>query len=137
MSSITEYVLSLAVFVFLSVSFLGLSHANMPMGEDGNMTMSNCPFMSGQAVVCNMDPLEHIAAWQNMFTSIPQQDIATLLLILLASLALVFIWTRQRRRIPITDSLSTLGRVRAKEYIPIANSLQELFSNGILNPKLY
>lgn len=132
----SKTLLVLGLIAFLLVGFFGLSHSSMAMGEDGNMTMSNCPFMSGQAVVCNMNPLEHIAAWQNMFTSIPQQDVATLLLLLLASLALVFIWTGQKRS-SVTDSLQTPQYVRIKEYIPIANSLQELFSNGILNPKLY
>ena len=128
--------LVLGFVAFLLLGFFGPFHANMAMGEDGNMTMSNCPFMSGQAVVCNMDPLEHIAAWQNMFTSIPQQGGLFLILMLLASLALVLLWTHLRRPSIDHTHTSTKFLVR-RDYMPPASPLQELFSNGILNPKLF
>ncbi|MBY0473326.1 hypothetical protein K2Q00_03565 [Patescibacteria group bacterium] len=123
----------LATFLFLGV--FGMPHS-MIMGPDGNMTMSNCPFMSGQAAVCNMNPLEHIAAWQSMFTSTFQQNGSTLILLLLAALALALVWTRLRW--PTSQrALRPLFRIARREtYLP-PPLLQELFSNGILNPKVF
>ena len=128
--------LTLGLVAFLMIGFFGFSHSSMAMGEDGNMTMSNCPFMSGQAAVCNMDPLEHIAAWQSMFTSIPSQTGSTLILMLLAALALAFLWTHLWR--PPIDCTYTPSRFFVRrDYIPPVSPLQELFSSGILNPKLF
>lgn len=126
----------LGLITFLSLGFFGISHSSMAMGEDGNMTMSNCPFMSGQAVVCNMDPLEHIAAWQSMFTGIPSQTGSTLILLLLAALALAFLWAHLWR--PSIDRTYVPFRFFVqRDYIPPVSPLQELFSSGILNPKLF
>ena len=127
-----------AVLVFglaalLSVGFLGLYHP-MTMGEDG-ISMSNCPFMSGQAVVCNMNPLEHIAAWQSMFVGVLSQNMATFFALLLAALASILLWGRWRA--PDTRPNTNFQYFPRQEYIPLATSLQELFSKGILNPKLY
>ncbi len=135
-SKASKTLLVLGLAAFLLVGFFGFSHSSMAMGEDGNMTMSNCPFMSGQAVVCNMDPLEHIAAWQSMFTSIPSQTGSTLILMLLAALALAFLWTHLRW--PSIDRTYTLSRFFVRrDYIPPVSLLQELFASGILNPKLF
>lgn len=124
------------MIAFLSLGFFGMSHSSMAMGPDGNMTMSNCPFMSGQAVVCNMNPLEHIAAWQSMFTTIPQQDTVAIILMLLAALAMTLLWTHLRRPSIGSTYAPTQLFIRS-DYIPLATPLQELFSNGILNPKLF
>lgn len=136
LSKVGKILLVLGLIAFLLIGFFGLFHSSMPMGGDGNMTTSNCPFMSGQAVVCNMDPLEHIAAWQSMFTSIPSQTGSTLILMLLAALALAFLCTHLRR--PPIDRTYTPSRFFVRrDYIPPASPLQELFSSGILNPKLF
>ncbi|OGG59789.1 hypothetical protein A2765_04345 [Candidatus Kaiserbacteria bacterium RIFCSPHIGHO2_01_FULL_56_24] len=124
------------LIAFLFLGFFGLSHVSMAMGEDGNMAMSNCLLMSGQAVVCNMNPLEHIAAWQSMFTSLPQQDNTAVMLLLLAALVIAFLWTRLHWP-SIDDARISARSVVRREYIPLATPLQELFSNGILNPKIF
>lgn len=123
------------LIAFLFLGFFGLSHVSMAMGADGTM-MSNCPLMSGQAVVCNMDPLEHIAAWQSMFTSLPQQDSTAVMLLLLAALVIAFLWTHLRWP-SIADACISAQFFVRREYIPLATPLQELFSNGILNPKIF
>src|SRR3989344_1021898 len=114
------------LIAFLFLGFFGLSHSSMAMGEDGTM-MSNCPLMSGQAVVCNMNPLEHIAAWQSMFTSLPQQDNTAVILLLLAALVIAFLWTRLRWQSIDDARISARSFVR-REYVPLATPLQELFS---------
>jgi hypothetical protein len=129
----TLLLLGLTAFLFLGV--FGMPHA-MTMGSDGTMAMSNCPFMSGQAVVCNMNPLEHIAAWQSMFTTTFQQNSSTLILLLLAALALALVWTRTRWPSPARSLQPIFSIIRRENYLP-PPLLQELFSSGILNPKVF
>ncbi|HZT35461.1 MAG TPA: hypothetical protein VFA15_06055, partial [Nitrososphaera sp.] len=74
----------LALFIaFISLGPFGLSHAMMAMGSAPD---SNCPFMPGVTVLCKMGPLEHLAAWQSMFASLPSQNSAFLLLVTLCVL---------------------------------------------------
>jgi len=127
-------VLGLAAFLFFGI--FGVSHSTMNMGPDGNMTMSNCPFMSGQAVVCNMNPLEHISAWQSMFVTILQQNSSDLLVLLLAALALTLVWTRLLRPKFEPEPQLAFAIACREHYLP-PPLLQELFSSGILNPKLF
>ena len=129
--------MTLGLITFLSLGFFGMSHSNMTMGPDGQMTMSNCPLMSGQAVVCNMDPLGHIAAWQSMFTTTLQQNGSDLIMLLLAALALTLVWTKLLRpKLEQEPELAFSVIAQREKYLP-PPLLQELFSNGILNPKLF
>lgn len=130
--------LSLAIAAFLVMS-LGVPHFGMAMpmdmDEHGNMPMTDC-YMPGMATICNMSPLEHIASWQGMFTSLPTQGFAMTLLFLLIATVIGFVWIRQIHSPP--QELKTFSRfLRQQEYVPLHSPLQELFSNGILNPKLF
>jgi hypothetical protein len=136
-STIGKVVLVLGLMAFLSLGIFGMSHSTMSMEPDGSMTMTNCPLMTGQAVVCNMNPLEHIAAWQNMFTTTLQQNGSDVLTLLLVALALTLIWARSlwpRLKQDLQPRFSIIWH--RKEILP-PSLLQELFSNGILNPKLF
>ncbi|OYV27069.1 MAG: hypothetical protein B7W98_02590, partial [Parcubacteria group bacterium 20-58-5] len=68
-----------AVFAFLAFGTTGIVHWGMDMRGDNQL--APCPF-TGESAVCNMNPLEHIAAWQNAFTTTFQneRDVALLLL---------------------------------------------------------
>ena len=124
-----------AVVLLLLGSSIGLPHFGMNMGEGGQM--SGCPFM-GMTAMCPMSPVEHIAAWQSMFTSIPaQKDALSILLSLLfaiAGLGIVRMWHTLSP--PKIISLVPL-RKSDQAYIPSHTFLQEAFSSGILNPKLF
>jgi len=126
----------LGITAFLLLGSFGLSHAGMMTGMDGQMT--DCPFSPGVAI-CNMTPLEMISASQNLFTTLPQQkDVFSLLMLLVAGiLALAVFWKPLLSPFsaPRPSALYVLRPRR--EYIPLHNPLQELFSNGILNPKLF
>ena len=136
--SITGRVLLiLGLLAFLSLGLFGMSHSTMNMGPDGSMTMSNCPFMSGQAVVCNMNPLEHIAAWQSMFVTTLQQNGSDLLALLLAALALAFVWTRLLWPKLEPEPAPAFSSIRRREISLPSPLFQELFSSGILNPKVF
>ncbi len=131
----TKILVGITLLVFL-VSFIGIAHADMKGSPDGLMT-SNCPFMSRITTLCQMSPLEHIAAWQSMFTAMPhQQDVLTTLLLLLASFAINFLLIRRAAYPPrISDSKAQLVYHRTRTLV--VNPLQELFSSGILHPKIF
>jgi len=112
---------------------LGLPHFGMTaeMHGEGHMTTNDC-VMPGMTAVCAINPLEHIASWQVMFTAAFTQEIEFLLfLLLLASVRFVV----QLIHIPQDNRLSQLFRRR--EYVPLCSPLQELYARGILNPKVY
>ncbi len=100
------------------------------MGPDGHM--AGCPFMEMTAV-CQMSPFEHIAAWQNMFTATANESaLATLLLLLFA--AIVFVRSLYRSFSP---EIRALSFYRPPKFFLFRHSLQEAFSNGVLNSKAY
>ena len=105
----------------------------MNMNSGGQMT--NCPTM-GTAAICQMNPLEHIAAWQNLFIFTPNQNnILTLLLLLLAA---TFWFLRMFVRYAISSlNIFPPGRHYARASASFRTPLQELFSNGILHPKIF
>ena len=119
------------------VGALGLFNFGMTMGADGHM--SGCPFM-GTTAVCQMTPLEHISAWQNMFTATVTQN-SDQFIILMSLFGLTFIAIAALRL--MFDSCVALLESRQKLYakrlpaFSLTNPLQEAFSQGILNPKLY
>jgi hypothetical protein len=120
---------------FLLFGFFGLLHFNMQMGMDGNASASNCPFMVGMSL-CTMTPFEHISVWQNMFGNIPIQKVATAILLFAVSLVFGFLLTKKINS-PPKHLLALRKYLHFQEYVPTIHSLQELFSNGILNPKTF
>lgn len=131
---ISKYVFLASALAFFLVGFLELGRFGMIVRPDGQM--SNCPFM-GVAAVCQMNPLEHIAAWQNMFTVSYQKDIfAFLVLLLLAFLKALLL--RNFWHIHTKEPLSVEAmRYRRINTLLILNPLQEAFSDGIIHPKIF
>ena len=126
----------LLLTTFLIVTLLGPMHAmKMPVDQNGHMT--GCMF-SGTAI-CTMTPLEHFAAWQAMFSATLANSTSTFLLLLLLALVLL---VRIVGTLPFKEPANRQA-VRQRLYarhtlaFAYANSLQEAFSQGILNPKVY
>ena len=130
-SKISQVALSFGIFAFLWVSFLSLSHFGM--ATDGGMLMSHCPFMNEMAM-CDMSPLEHIGVWQSFFANIlsPENMIFILLLLTVSTLPL---WRSFFS--PPKDILTWHRLVSNRERVPIPSLFQMLFSEGILNTKLF
>ena len=127
----------LLIAVLLIAGSAGVPHFGMDMTMDGNMG-SNC-FMPGMsATLCQMNPLEHLAAWQGVFVAVPSMSSFLLLLSILLALVLGRLLTRLHHTLapPKLNSLEPLTTYY-KQYVPIPNQLQEAFSNGILNPKVF
>lgn len=111
----------------------------MAMEANGQMSSGNC-FMPGMTeALCQMDPLEHIASWQSMFTAIPNQGDVVLLLLALLALALGALFIRSFRNIPLPQPPAVLQTpfLYYKRHIPIIHPLQEALSSGILHPKIF
>jgi len=124
------FVLS-ATALFL-VGSLGFSYFGMEMEVGGEM--ANCPFMPGQAAICTMNPLEHIAAWQNVFTGLAQENI----LVFLACASLIFFFVRRLRGESHILSAPVPYMLRRRVEIPIVLSpLGEAFLRGTLHPKIF
>ena len=102
---------------------------------DMHAGMSDCPFMSHEEVICPMNLTDHIAVWKSVFSSVAPT--LTLLLAIAGTAVLVAsIAPNLIRR--FTQSPPLLVRwIKEKIYTFYHRPLQELFSNGILNPKLY
>ena len=120
------------VIMFFLISLLGFFYVDM--------TMSHCPFMHDMGV-CTMSPLEHITAWHGISASIFQKQNYSAPFFLLAFAAL-FNFIRFRyirfRYVPSLDSPSPQRSYHARHrFIPPITFLEEFFSNGVLNPKIF
>jgi len=129
-------VTAILMILFLGVMFGGLFHmsAGMDMGGDGNM--SGCPFMSHEETLCSMSVFDHLGAWQSNFLAL----VPTLTLLLGALVATAVILSVAphlifSRRRPLHETF-VLNKSREVLSFP-KRTLQELFSNGILHPKLF
>ncbi len=111
--------LVLVVAVLLIFSF---GPAMMHMDDHGI-----CPVM-GMSAICQMNPLEHLGKWQAMFTALPLEIIlfAFALLFLLVNMTFVKLFAR-----------SPPPRPNSTQFNFFKSPLQEAFSDGLLNPKIY
>ncbi|MBI3633302.1 MAG: hypothetical protein HY226_03355 [Candidatus Vogelbacteria bacterium] len=125
-----------AIFTFSALFVVALFgiFSGMQTGMDGKMS-NNCPFTIGSSL-CSMGVLEHIESWQVMFSSVPK---SFGLFILLAAILAVFFLTFYSI-LPNTKNtlLFIIERRRSRFYTPFSQPiLQEAFSQGILNTKVY
>lgn len=89
------YCLALTAFFVITV-FAPLSMMSMGHHEMG---MSQCPFMLGEAALCQMNAFDHIASWQTMFT-VPSSGLSYFILLLLT---LVLLWVSLRHLVDPPD----------------------------------
>jgi hypothetical protein len=113
--------------------FVSLFHMSMGMDMTGGMT--DCPFMIHDEVICSMNIADHIGAWKSVFLAVAP----TLVLLLAVAGAVAFVasvaphlFALKRRLIPILHK-----QLRERTYAFSYRPLQELFSSGILHPKLF
>lgn len=122
--------------LILSVSwmlFFGLFQISMHMES----TTGNCPFAPNHPMsICQMNPMEHIQEWQSMFTMLPVENMSLIIFALFAFLAITYLkfWNRFSAPEP---SLYILNSSPSLLSFQIFSPLKELFSKGILNPKIF
>lgn len=113
--NITILALFLSVFIFGMLS-LPLSHHHEP----------GCPFMVGEQSICPMGTLEHISVWKSIFNTS-----ATFIFVYLTFIFAGF-YIFKKNHPP--NFLILLRRFKQDNFSD-TNLYQELFSQGILNPK--
>lgn len=133
-ATITKKFIGLFSLLLLLVSFgFAYFHTQSMLAMD--MPMPGCPFMAGQSVLCTMSPLEHIEAWQDMFTVIPVVEI-----LLLLSLLLLSLFTLHRLPSKWPQSILRAFYIPQPHSVPrlsFSSYLAQAFSDGVLNPKLF
>ena len=117
----------------LGAMFVSLFH--MSTGMDMTGGMSDCPFMAHEEVICPMDLADHIGAWKSAFLAVTPTIV--LLLSVVGAIALIstvapHLFTPKRKPIPILQK-----QLRERTYTFSHRPFQELFSNGILHPKVF
>jgi len=133
MNWVTKILSFTLLMFFLGTMFFSLFH--MSMGMDMSGGMDDCPFMAHEEVICPMNLMDHIGVWKSVFASVAPTF--TLLLavagvaVFVASIAPNLLRRVQYASPPVCRWLQT--RIYNFSY----RTLQELFSNGILHPKLY
>ncbi len=114
----------LALVGYLGIVVLGPVH--MAHMAEMNMPMEHCPFAVGEHSLCQMNSFEHLKVWHQFTTTLlPLIKILTVVVILLGLIYFSF------HSPPVTKFLFYLKRERLR----IFSLYQELFSQGILNPK--
>ena len=128
-----DILLFIVIGFFAFVSFFGLwlGMNTMPDGK-----MSNCPFMNNTDSLCSMNVMEHIRAWQSIFTAIPLKEKMSLAFSLL-SVLMLFLVPKFFDQLFKYLNLFYRERYRHLQKIFIPRPLEEAFSNGILNPKIF
>lgn len=123
---------AILITIVTGIMFLSLFHMSMGMDMTGDMT--DCPFASQTKVICPMDIADHLSAWKSMFLS----TIPTVLFLLAGALLVTAIttaphlWVRGMSLLVVYFIQSPI-----RTYSHCYRALQELFSNGILHPKLF
>ncbi len=128
-------VATLSTFVFAYLHIKG-----MAMSE---MTMPGCPFMdTDTSTLCTMSPFEHIEAWQHLLTVTPTTSaILLLLFVLLLGKKRFEIFIKLARQVPFFARQFFKRNFSVTVFLnthTFQNDFhQQLFSQGILNPKLH
>lgn len=128
-----------ATILFMAVAVLwlgtlGLFYHMSEMKMTGSI--SECLFDSPVGV-CLMNFSEHLIAWQNIFSGLPQNtglsSLIVLTILLSASLFLLI------NRFSLLENAFFRWKFLSKRHNQryIFNSIKEAFSQGILNPKLF
>ena len=121
-------VVMLVAVIFMTTAGGALS-SHMMM-QDGAM-MQDCPFM-GVAALCNMSPLQHMAAWQTMFASTAPQLTALLILLVLSTVLSRFLddfLVRRRSRPRLIFYI--------KSEVEIFDHVRLALARGLIHPKIY
>lgn len=128
-----NYTSALLVAVIVSVGILSIANfgMDMPMGDKA----SDCPFFGATHSMCAVSPFAHIALWQGLSTAIMPQLILPLLALFVALFVLAYVATLFFRALN-APPLRLAYRAVYSLHLP-PTSLQEAFSKGILNPKLF
>ncbi len=130
----TKTVGAVLLFVFVSVFFFSLFHASVGMDMSG--AVSDCMFMEHGEAVCSMSVTDHLQVWKDSFLATSPS--LALLVLTISSLLLLFSIPPNlilSRKILQAQLFSFKKISLLLNFSP--RPLQDLFSSGILHPKLF
>lgn len=124
---------------FVLTVFWMLLFGLLPMSIDMSRMESdaNCPFGGHSVSMCQMNPMEHIQEWQSMFTMLPVKSVLTLLFAILALIAIRTLKLRIKVPLPELPSLLFKNHSVRTNNFRRRSFLIDVFSRGILHPKLF
>ena len=144
---LTTRILALGLLVFLIAGLSGVAYTRMemsaPMSRTSDMgqtaPMQGCLFIGilHPNTSCGMNAFAHIVAWQSVFVSVPNQDNTLIVLFLLFAAVLGALSLRVRDATVFGKILFRARRQYQRTHTLFATQLQEAFSNGIINPKIF
>jgi len=120
------------ITLFLGAMLLSLLHTSSHMKMSSESGMENCPFMAHDSGLCSMNLTNHINAWKTTFLAV-----VPIINIFLASLVLVSIFTSNIFSRLKYYILILRKHIKEGLYTFTYRRFQDLFSKGILHPKLF
>lgn len=128
-----KIIASLIIIFLLGTMLTSLFHISTHSDMSNDMT--NCPFMINEEVMCSMSLMDHINVWKSIFTA----TITTLLWSISTSIIIVSVIsvTRHLIRYKFKYIIILRRQFRDKLYTFSYRPFQDLFSRGILNPKIF
>lgn len=117
----TRLFASVLLAVFIVAAIFGVYVMVLHPMQEG----MNCPYMPGGTALCALSSIAHLTLWQSSFAATLVASLAMLVFLVFARLEFPYLKERQRYR----------WRVRSTPLPPTL--FQELFSSGILNPKIF
>ncbi len=131
--NISALAVMLSLGSVLFVSILNFGHALDEHGMTARMT--DCPFMAHEETLCPMTAFDHLSMLRGLFeTTLP--SILTLTLVIGVALVPLF-FTLKLKPLLRLHSHAFLRWRKSVTYRFSYRPFQDLFSNGILNPKLF
>lgn len=128
-----RYLTAAFVSIFLVSFFASLFFAS------GTMDMATgsvgCPFMLHEETLCSMGTLDHVSAWESAFAGVMPAIVLLLVAVALAQVLWRVLPQFLRRHTERTSAPSYI--LRERTYTFVLRPLQEMFSSGILHPKLF
>ena len=131
--SYLKSILMTLTFIFVGTLFLSLFH----MSTDMSMTnhTPGCPMLMETGTICQMDYSEHLSAWSALSLAIPLLLLMLFLLPLAKACAIAC--SVLFNQVSLVWKLLVFNFYQKQFPTYIVRGFQELFSSGILHPKLY
>jgi len=122
------------ILILLAI-FTVMALFSVQLGMSALNTASPCPFMGEAMAVCPMTVIDHIGSWKGLFAALPTIEVLALVaaVIVIVSFSLKILAENSAARLAYWYHYYKKKRSASKLY----NYFSQLFSQGILNPKVY
>lgn len=133
---ISKLLVLVLLLSFAGVLFVGTINVSHSFDEHGMSSgMTDCPFMTHEETLCPMTALDHLAMLQNIFeATLP----SIIMLTFIVGMILITFPSLPKLKTPLRPHMHTFWRWRRSVLYHFSYKLyQDLFSQGILHPKLF